>query len=125
MLAERGYLMTCYDPYFAPNTKALKQTYDFVTCSEVVEHFNQPARSWHLLLEILKTGGWLGVMTTLINDLNQFPELPYITDVTHVSFYSRRTFRFLARQNGLRLQFLGDQVILIHKPDPSQELSTA
>ena len=121
MLEKRGYAMTCYDPFYAPNTDALKKTYDFVTCSEVVEHFHQPARDWRLLLKVLKPGGWLGVMTTLINDAEQFPELHYITDRTHVSFYSRRTFHHLARHKGVDVLFQSDNVILIHKPAGTQE----
>ena len=121
MLEARGYPMTCYDPYYAPNTDALDKTYDFVTCSEVVEHFNQPAREWRLLLNLLKPGGWLGIMTTLVNDLDQFPEMHYITDATHVSFYSRQTFDYLASQRAVDVTYQGDKIILIHKPGHQQE----
>lgn len=46
MLTELGYNMAIYDPYFAPNREALEQQYDFVTCTEAIEHFYLPAKEW-------------------------------------------------------------------------------
>jgi len=57
--------MAVYDPFFAPDPSALKRAHDFVTCTEVVEHFQQPADDWRRLLSLVKSGGWLGVMTLL------------------------------------------------------------
>ncbi len=39
MLEEAGMAMTLFDPYYRPNADALGRSYDFVTCTEVVEHF--------------------------------------------------------------------------------------
>lgn len=116
MLKSRGYQIARYDPYYQPDPGVLNQTYDFVTCTEVMEHFYQPAREWNVLLEILKPESWLGIMTKLIDDLTAFPEMHYITDDTHVSFFSRRTFRFLAKRDSLIVKFFGDNTILIQKP---------
>jgi hypothetical protein len=38
MLTERGFRMSTYDPYFAPDTACLERTYDFITTTEVAEH---------------------------------------------------------------------------------------
>jgi len=117
MLKNRGYTISCYDPYYEPNPEALEQTYDFVTCTEVMEHLYTPAREWKLLLKLLKPGGWLGLMTQLNNDPEKFPDLHYIKDATHVSFFSRRTFNFLARRDNLQVKFFGSNTLLIKKPE--------
>ncbi|MGR5281449.1 class I SAM-dependent methyltransferase [Photobacterium damselae] len=115
MLTELGYNMAIYDPYFAPNREALEQQYDFVTCTEVIEHFYQPAKEWGLLLSLVKPGGWLGFMTKLARDVDAFAHWHYKNDPTHVSFFSRETFSFLAERDGLEVEFVGNDVILLRK----------
>ena len=44
MLRAAGHAMTLYDPFFAPDPAALARTYDFVTCTEVAEHFSSGCR---------------------------------------------------------------------------------
>ena len=45
MLREAGHPMRVWDPFFAPDPDALTRRYDFVTCTEVVEHFHAPRPS--------------------------------------------------------------------------------
>jgi len=116
MLEERGYSMALYDPFFAPDPSVLERAYDFVTCTEVVEHFRRPADDWRRLLGLVKPGGWLGVMTKLAPGADAFADWHYIRDPTHVSFFSRATFRYLARRDGLALELVSDDVILLRKP---------
>ncbi len=115
ILQEHGHKMALYDPYFAPHPQVLETKYDFVTCTETIEHFYTPKVEWQMLVDLLKPGGWLGIMTKLIEDLDQFPHLHYIKDRTHVSFFSRSTFRFLARRDHLSVEFIGDNVVLLQK----------
>ena len=42
LLRDKGYSMTTYDPFFIPNVNALSNTYDFIVCCEVAEHFHKP-----------------------------------------------------------------------------------
>ena len=107
--------MAIYDPYFAPDPSVLTRQYDFVTCTEAIEHFNQPAKEWGLLLSMIKPGGWLGLMTKLATDAEAFTRWHYKNDPTHVSFFSRDTFRFLAQRDGLEVEFVGNDVILLRK----------
>lgn len=116
MLAEMGYTMTIYDPYFAAQSAVLACQYDFVTCTEAIEHFYQPAKEWGLLLRLVKPGGWLGIMTKLVTDTDAFGHWYYKNDPTHVSFFSRDTFCFLAQRDGLEVEFVGNDVILLRKP---------
>ena len=43
MLREAGHAVALYDPFFAKDETVLSATYDFVTCTEVVEHLFDPA----------------------------------------------------------------------------------
>lgn len=117
MLAEAGHTVRIYDPFYAPNPQVLEETYDFVTCSETFEHFYTPGREWALLVDLVKPGGWLGIITLLHPSLIEFPDWHYKNDLTHVSFYNRKTFNYLASNDSLDIEFFGDNVILLHKPD--------
>ncbi|TKB56192.1 class I SAM-dependent methyltransferase [Ferrimonas aestuarii] len=115
MCQEQGHQMAVYDPYFFPDRQPLRQQYDFVTCTEAIEHFYRPSREWQLLLSLVKPGGTLGLMTKLVKDVDAFANWHYKNDPTHVSFFSRLTFRYLAEQDNLQIEFIGNDVILLQK----------
>ncbi|WP_115720312.1 class I SAM-dependent methyltransferase [Gallaecimonas mangrovi] len=115
MLQEAGMVMTLFDPYYAPQQKALRRQYDFVTCTEVVEHFNHPLASWTQLTSLVKPGGWLGVMTKLVINQARFANWHYKNDPTHVSFHSEATFDWLAKHFGFVWQRVDTDVILLQK----------
>lgn len=119
MLAEHGYTMHIYDPFYAPNPQVLEHSYDFITCSEAFEHFYTPRVKWRLLVDLIKPGGWLGIMTLLFDLDDHFSSWHYKQDLTHVSFFSRDTFQYLAQQEKLFVEFIGDNVILLKKPGTS------
>ena len=116
IMEERGYTMSIYDPFFAPDPAVLQERYDFVTCTEVLEHFRSPAKEWRLLLSLVKPGGWLGIMTRLLEDPGAFETWYYKEEDTHVCFFSRATFHYLAARDGLDVEFLGKDVILLRLP---------
>lgn len=116
MFSEAGFAMRVYDPLFAPDTAALDQTYDFITGSEVFEHLAAPGAEIARLLGMLRPGGWLGVMTKRVRDLEAFAQWHYIRDPTHVCFFAEATFRFIAERHGLELEFAGADVALLRKP---------
>jgi hypothetical protein len=121
MLRERGFPTRIYDPFFAPDPSALEGSYDFVTCTETAEHFFHPAREFHLLDALLRPGGWLGVMTELVQETRPFAEWYYVRDPTHVAFYRPRTMAWIAHRFGWSLELLGPTVVLFRKPDPGGE----
>jgi len=115
MLQEQGFAMHIYDPYFAPDATALARTYDFITCTETVEHFYQPRREFNRLQRLLRPGGWLGVMTeTMISDA-RFPHWWYHSDPTHVCFYRHETLTWIAQHYGWHLETPRKNVALFHK----------
>jgi 2-polyprenyl-3-methyl-5-hydroxy-6-metoxy-1,4-benzoquinol methylase len=120
MLEAEGFRVALYDPFFCPNEAALNQSYDFITCTEVVEHLHQPAEVFERLNELLKPGGWLAVMTCFQTDDSRFDHWHYRRDPTHVVFYREATFAWLASQYGWHMEVPGKDVVLLHKPPGCQ-----
>jgi hypothetical protein len=121
MLREAGHKVALYDIYYQPDTDVLKTTYDFVTATEVIEHLFNPQKTWSQWLNLVKPGGWIGIMTKLVTDLEGFARWHYKYDPTHVCFFSRATFCYLAERDKLELEFIGNDVILLRKSKQQSE----
>lgn len=115
MLDELGHTVKLYDIYYHPERSVLAQQYDFVTATEVIEHLYKPAQVWQQWLNLVKPGGWLGVMTKMVTDVEMFASWYYKNDPTHVIFFSQATFKYLAERDKLELEFVGNDVILLRK----------
>jgi len=116
MLREAGMSVSVYDPFFHPDSGALQRQYDFVTCTEVVEHLYQPARVFRQLYSLLRPGGWLGIMTCFQTDDSRFDNWHYRRDPTHVVFYRAHTLQVIADQLGLELVIPAKDVALFRRP---------
>lgn len=115
MMREDGFDMRIFDPYFHQDESVLRDTYDFITCTETVEHFHHPAREFENLDGMLKRTGWLGVMTGMLEDWSEFPSWYYRRDPTHVCFYSRRAMIWIAQRFSWEPLFPRQNVVLFHK----------
>ncbi|MEZ0472941.1 class I SAM-dependent methyltransferase [Luteimonas salinilitoris] len=104
MLGERGFLTTSWDPLFEPQDDLLDRRYDFVICTEVVEHFHRPRVEFDRLASLLRPGGWLAIMTQWQPPDLSFQQWHYVRDPTHVSFYAERTFDWIAEKYGFWLE---------------------
>lgn len=115
MFEEAGHDVSIYDPFYAPNQIPLTRQYDFVTASEVVEHFRNPAEDLQQLWSCVKPGGLLGVMTKQARDQASFAKWHYKNDPTHVSFFASETFDWLTEKWHAELTFVGSDVIVLAK----------
>ncbi len=115
MLEERGYHMNIYDPFFAPDTSVLEDTYDFITCTETVEHFFNPSCEFGRLDSMLKPEGWLGIMTEMFTSEHKFKDWWYHRDPTHVCFYQQETMLWIAGVFGWKAVFPRRCVTLFQK----------
>ncbi|MEQ5801500.1 class I SAM-dependent methyltransferase [Halomonas sp. H10-9-1] len=115
MFEEAGHRMAIYDPFYAPGASVLEQSYDFITATEVVEHLFAPGKELARLASLLRPGGWLGLMTKRVTDHAAFTRWHYILDPTHVSFFGEATFRWLADELGMSIEFPAADVVLLHK----------
>jgi hypothetical protein len=118
MLAEHGFAMRIYDPFFAPDEAVLQRQYDFITCTETVEHFHRPAEEFARLAGLLRPGGWLGVMTEMQSDDDRFLNWWYARDPTHVCFYRRQTMEWIANHWNWRVLHPRKNVTLFQAQRP-------
>lgn len=116
MLREQGFSMECYDPFFAPDPGALRRSYDFITCTETAEHFFRPRDELQRLDGLLRPGGWLGVMTEMLQAGRSLEHWRYARDPTHVCFYRPGTMEWIADHFGWSLELPHPNVVLFRKP---------
>ena len=115
MFEEAGYSMNLYDPFYAPHEEVFNNTYDFIITTEVIEHLRTPLVELKKLFGCLKPGGILGLMTKLVIDQQAFQKWHYINDETHICFFSKITFQWLADTLHARIEFVGNDVIMLYK----------
>ncbi len=112
MLEERGFPTALYDPFFAADRSVLTRAYDFLTCTETVEHFFYPAHEFAHFDALLKRPGWLAVMTQVLYDDAGFADWWYVRDPTHVAFYRPETLAWIAGRWGWELEMAGETVAI-------------
>ncbi len=121
LLEEQGHAISCFDPLYFNDATLLNQSYDFITATETVEHFQHPSDVFDTLFERLHPGGWLGIMTKMVIDRQAFKTWHYIRDLTHICFYSPYTFEYLADRFNSSVYFIGKDVILFQKQETIKE----
>lgn len=114
LLREHGYRMTDYDPLF--HDTALEPSYDFIFSTECFEHFEEPRQEIGRVVDLVAPGGILTVMTELWDGAMDLERWHYLSDPTHVSLYSERTFEYLCGRYGLeRVHGDGRKVLVLRK----------
>lgn len=115
MLTEQGHQMAIWDPYFANDASVLQQSYDFISCTEAIEHFVTPAIEWALWLKLLKPDATLAIMTKCYTNAAAFADWYYKLDPTHISFFCEDTFAYLAARDNLVLNVVAKDVVLLQR----------
>ncbi len=115
LLEAKGHQVDLYDPYYHNDPRVFQKVYDFICATEVVEHLHDPKREFAALFKMLKRGGWLGIMTKLVKNEHAFRQWHYIRDMTHICFYSRRTFEYLSHRFDTDLDVVARDVILLNR----------
>lgn len=98
MAREAGYRVDAYDPFYADEPTVFSRRYDFITCTEVVEHLFSPRTELDRLWGLLNPGGALVIQTQRVLDDARFRAWNYRRDPTHVVFFADATFAWLARR---------------------------
>jgi len=108
--------MDCYDVFFSPQKVYTSKQYDFITCTEVIEHISKPLETFDLFREHLVDGGIVAMMTQLHNsDRDSFFSWFYIRDRSHVTFYSMKTMEYVAKKVGLKIEYTNHKNIVTFK----------
>ncbi len=116
MLREAGHRVHVWDPIYQPHPDALGRRYDFITCTEVVEHMHHPAEEFRRLDALLRPGGILGVMTIFQTCDARFADWHYRRDPTHVVFYRESTLAIVAERFGWSMEIPRPNIAIFHKP---------
>jgi SAM-dependent methyltransferase len=112
LLRDKNYHITTYDPFFDNNLEALKNTYNYIVCCEVIEHFHHPFKEFQLLKSLLKHNGKLYCMTHVYNETIDFENWYYKNDETHVIFYQQETIQWIAQQLGFSKFSINNRLII-------------
>ncbi len=102
MLESLGFKMSTYDLHF--QSQFPKGEFDFITCTEVIEHFHDPMTEVSKMRQSLRPGGRLYLMTEMHPhfDFQSFANWPYRRDPTHVSFLSSTSLEILCARAGFQ-----------------------
>ncbi|NVJ50575.1 MAG: class I SAM-dependent methyltransferase [Gammaproteobacteria bacterium] len=96
-LNQQGYDVSYFDKFYFPDTATLEQTFDFITCTEVIEHLSTPRAVLTLFQQQTNPGGIWVIMTKRVISLDAFRNWHYKNDPTHIAFYSDATFDWIAQ----------------------------
>lgn len=95
LLEKEGYVLSLYDPYFHRYPQNLLKNYDYIICSEVIEHFHKPYEEFNRLNNILNKKGSIFCLTSLYDEYLDFRGWNYKNDETHVFFYHKRALEWI------------------------------
>lgn len=116
LLAERGFDVSLYDPYFAPTSEWRSSAWQAIMLHEVAEHLAQPAAVLSELRPLLAPGSALCLRTRFApDDHNDFERWWYRMDSTHAGFFREQTMRWIASHWRLAPEIIEppDTVVLI------------
>lgn len=116
IMRRRGFRIVAYDPIFRPVNWALWGSYDFVLCSDVVEHFHDPADEFDRLGKLLRPGGWLGILRSFRTEDAFLGAWRFRRDPTRVAFYCDATLRHIAASRGWVIRRRRAGVTLVQTP---------
>lgn len=112
LIQNSGFPMVGYDPHFGPLLPAMPVSYDFLTCTEAAEHFQNPNAEFRLIQALVKPGGRIAIMTSLREGQRRDASWWYLRDPTHRCFYSRRTADVIALLHSWKLETIADDVLI-------------
>ena len=115
IMQEKGHKMELYDYFYYDNKTVFEKEYDFITSTEVIEHLHHPLKEIQRLWECLKPDGVLGIMTAFRPNIDEFSSWYYKRDLTHIRFFTKKTFQWLANRLNAKLQIPENGVILLKK----------
>jgi len=102
LLSDRGYRVSAYDPFFAPDRTARTGPFDLIALHEVAEHLARPYFELARIARALAPGGRLAIRTRFApEDPGDFRTWWYREDPTHVGFFGSRSFAALAGRLGM------------------------
>jgi 2-polyprenyl-3-methyl-5-hydroxy-6-metoxy-1,4-benzoquinol methylase len=115
VLNQYDFKVVSYDPIFAARKELLKRSYDFIICSEVVEHFVNPICEFERLFDLLNRDGTLIIRTQFVPESVTFSEWWYTRDITNVSYYTGDTMRWIGARFGAAIEYRAKDIVYLRR----------
>lgn len=115
LMRRRGFDVTMYDLHYYNDDLYLSKKYDVITSTEVFEHFLNPIEEMEKIIPLLNKGGILAIMTQFPKDDAHFLDWWYRRDVTHISFFTEKSFQVLAKKFDIEVIFTNNKDYMILK----------
>ncbi len=117
LLRDRSMEVDLYDLYFYPEKVYEGKKYDLITSTEVFEHLKEPLKILKMLTEHTAENGYIILMTKFPPaDDKTFLAWWYRRDVTHISFFTPRSFEVMAEKVGLNvLETMDNNIVVFQK----------
>lgn len=109
LMQRRNVKLDIYDPIYQSSEENLHSEYPLITCTEVIEHFVDPRKSFAKMDGYLSANGVFAGMTNFHHGPDHYAGWWYAKDPTHVCFFSEKTLKWLA-------DFLGWEILLLDNP---------
>jgi hypothetical protein len=128
LLNREGFMAIGYDPNFGDRsasdcvvTDSLTGLglFDAVVSTEVVEHFRAPREEWAKMVSLIRPGGFLIVVTSLVVPGIDLSFWYYANDPTHITFYSESTLGHIGKQCGLSIVETNRQNWVVMRKHPA------
>lgn len=101
---DYNYTMDHYDLHYQPEKVYEGKVYDFVVSTEVFEHLAEAKEILSMLLSHVKNGGVITIMTLFHEkDDDKFLKWWYRRDITHIGFFTPKTFEILGELLGFEV----------------------
>ena len=100
---------------FSQAQDVLQKTYNFITCTEVLEHMTQPGEELQKLVDLLLPGGSLIAMTRFLANREEFLNNNYHRDPTHICFFNKQAFLYAGSELGMTTAFPAPNVVVFTK----------
>jgi hypothetical protein len=115
IMQEQGHKMEIYDYFYNDDKTVFEKEYDFITTTEVIEHLYQPLQEIQRLWSCLKPDGVLGIMTAFRPNIDEFSDWYYKRDLTHIRFFTKKSFEWLAKKLEAKLYIPQSGVVILKK----------
>ena len=104
LLRRKGLEVDKYDLYYFPKKVYEGKKYDLITSTEVFEHLKEPTETLKTLANSINSTGYIIIMTSFPpKDDYNFLNWWYRRDITHISFFTPKSFEIMGESVGLRV----------------------
>jgi len=104
VLERNGIECDRYDLFYFPKKIYKDKKYDLILSTEVIEHLDKPLDMLNEILSHINESAYI-ILMTAFHPLNRedFLKWWYIRDITHIGFFTIKTFEYIAKELNLKI----------------------